>query len=130
MGTPTYPGAIDLFKSRGAVILTVPVDNDSMRTDILMNLCDKYSPKIIYTMPNFHNPTGYSMSFKRKRELLDIDISFLPGTVCYPNEVEFNYLRICFTYLKEDLENTIIELCKLMELLNTTENSSDYIPII
>ncbi len=72
METPTYPGAIDLFKCKGATILTVPVDENGMKTDILMSLCDKYSPKVIYTIPNFHNPTGYSMSDKRKRELLDI----------------------------------------------------------
>lgn len=286
METPTYPGAIDLFKSRGAVILTVPVDNEGMRTDILMSLCDKYSPKIIYTMPNFHNPTGYSMSLQRKVELLDIakynnciiveddpwseisykkdkikslksmdidghviyikglskilgpayrlasivsegsilsrlitakanhdlgtsmlnqkivldfiksdkityyiedlnkklmkrrdkvinilqnnapigvkwtvpegginlwitlprnlnvekllyyaitsmNISFLPGTVCYPNQVEFNNLRICFSYLEEeDLENIVIELCKLMKAASETENNTNYIPIV
>ena len=286
MEAPTYPGAIDLFKCRGAVILTVPVDQEGMRTDILMSLCDKYSPKVIYTMPNFQNPTGYSMSMRRKVELLDIakynnsiiieddpwseisytntkvkslksmdttghviyiksinkilgptyglaavisegsllsrliaakanydlgtsilgqkvvldfirtnkitnyvqklnkdlikrrntvinllkantplgttwtipegginiwitlpqkfnvekllfhsittkDISFLPGTICYPNEVEFNKLRVCFAYLDEEyLENTIIELCKLMKGLSNEEGSKNYIPIV
>jgi len=59
------------------------------------------------------------------------NISFLPGTICFPNEVEFNHLRICFTYLEEDhLENAIINLCKLMGLLYETENNSDYIPVV
>ncbi|MBB6218532.1 DNA-binding transcriptional MocR family regulator [Anaerosolibacter carboniphilus] len=72
MEAPTYPGAIDIFKSRGATILTVPVDTEGMRTDLLLSLCDKYSPKLIYTIPRFHNPTGYSMSQRRKIELLAI----------------------------------------------------------
>lgn len=72
MEAPTYPGAIDLFRCRGATILTVPVDEEGMRTDILTVLCDKYSPKIIYTIPTYNNPTGYRMSNKRKLELLDI----------------------------------------------------------
>ncbi|MDQ1002806.1 DNA-binding transcriptional MocR family regulator [Neobacillus niacini] len=60
------------FEAEGATILTVPVDKDGMRVDILQNLCDKHKPKIIYTIPTFHNPTGLVMSLKRRRQLLDI----------------------------------------------------------
>ncbi|WHY98537.1 PLP-dependent aminotransferase family protein [Peribacillus simplex] len=72
MEAPTYPGAIDVFRGRGATILTVPVDNDGMRVDILQNLCDKYKPKVIYTIPTFHNPTGAVMTLKRRRQILNI----------------------------------------------------------
>ncbi|PGY08141.1 PLP-dependent aminotransferase family protein [Bacillus sp. AFS031507] len=72
MEAPTYPGAIDVFRGRGATILTVPVDKDGMRVDILQNLCDKHKPKIIYTIPTFHNPTGAVMTSKRRRQILDI----------------------------------------------------------
>ncbi|MEK4971303.1 PLP-dependent aminotransferase family protein [Niallia sp. FSL R7-0648] len=69
---PTYPGAIDVFRGRGATILTVPVDKDGLRVDILQNICDKYKPKVIYTVPNFHNPTGIVMTLKRRRQILKI----------------------------------------------------------
>ncbi|MET4559783.1 DNA-binding transcriptional MocR family regulator [Lysinibacillus parviboronicapiens] len=72
MESPTYPGAIDIFRGRGATILTVPIDKEGMKVDILQNLCDKYKPKIIYTIPTFHNPTGTVMSHKRRRQLLEI----------------------------------------------------------
>ncbi|MDE3839122.1 PLP-dependent aminotransferase family protein [Bacillus methanolicus] len=72
MEAPTYPGAIDVFRGRGATILTVPVDHNGMRVDILQNLCDKYKPKVIYTIPTFHNPTGSVMTPKRRRQILDI----------------------------------------------------------
>ncbi|MBO1511304.1 MocR-like pyridoxine biosynthesis transcription factor PdxR [Metabacillus bambusae] len=72
MEAPTYPGAIDVFRGRGATILTVPVDCDGMRVDLLQNLCDKYKPKIIYTVPTFHNPTGSVMPIKRRRQILEI----------------------------------------------------------
>lgn len=72
MEAPTYPGAIDVFRGRGATILTVPVDSDGMRVDLLQNLCDKYNPKIIYTVPTFHNPTGAVMPTKRRRQILEI----------------------------------------------------------
>ncbi|AMA73139.1 GntR family transcriptional regulator [Aneurinibacillus sp. XH2] len=69
---PTYPAAIDVFRWRGATILPVPVDKDGMRVDMLAALCEKYKPKLIYTMPTFHNPTGTVMSIERRRQLLDI----------------------------------------------------------
>ncbi|WP_449536351.1 MocR-like pyridoxine biosynthesis transcription factor PdxR [Ferdinandcohnia sp. Marseille-Q9671] len=72
MEAPTYPGAIDVFRGRGATILTVPVDSDGMRIDLFQNLCDKYKPKIIYTVPTFHNPTGVVMPTKRRRQILEI----------------------------------------------------------
>lgn len=72
MEAPTYPGAIDIFRGRGATILTVPVDKDGMRIDILQNVCEKHKPKVIFTIPTFHNPTGFVMSLKRRKQLLDV----------------------------------------------------------
>lgn len=92
MEAPTYPGAIDVFRGRGATILSVPVDKDGMRIDILQNLCDKHKPKIIYTIPTFHNPTGTVMTPKRRRQLLDIAQSIqcliIEDDPC--NEIYFN----------------------------------------
>ncbi|HZG18329.1 MAG TPA: PLP-dependent aminotransferase family protein [Candidatus Bathyarchaeia archaeon] len=76
MEAPTYPGAIDVFSGRGATILTVPIDKDGMRIDILQNVCEKHKPKIIFTIPTFHNPTGVVMTLKRRKQLLDIAQSF------------------------------------------------------
>jgi DNA-binding transcriptional MocR family regulator len=72
MEAPTYPGAIDVFRSRGATILTVPIDEDGMRVDMLHALCEKHNPKLIYTTPTFHNPTGTIMPLQRRKLLLDI----------------------------------------------------------
>ena len=36
----------------------------------LQSICDKYKPKLIYTIPTFHSPTGASMSMKRRKQLL------------------------------------------------------------
>ncbi|MFL9651848.1 MocR-like pyridoxine biosynthesis transcription factor PdxR [Exiguobacterium chiriqhucha] len=72
MEAPTYPGAIDAFRGRGAIVLTVPVDNEGMRVDLLHDLCDKYKPKLIYTVPTFQNPTGTVMPIKRRRQVLEL----------------------------------------------------------
>jgi len=73
---PTYSGAIDVFASRGARIITVPVDRDGMRVDILSRLCDVHPPKLIYTIPAFHNPTSAVMSASRRARLLELAQSY------------------------------------------------------
>lgn len=41
-----------------------------MRVEHLPALLEKHRPKLIYTIPNFHNPTGRCMSEARRRRLL------------------------------------------------------------
>lgn len=72
MEEPTYPGAIDSFRGRGATIMTVPVDEYGMRIDALRKLCEQYTPKMIFTNPTFHNPTGTVMSLTRRKQLLEL----------------------------------------------------------
>ncbi|MGN7943182.1 MocR-like pyridoxine biosynthesis transcription factor PdxR [Virgibacillus sp. 6R] len=76
MEAPTYSGAIDVFASRGAKIITVPVDNEGMKIDLLTKMCDEYPPKLIYTIPTYHNPTGTVMSIKRRVKLLQLAQSY------------------------------------------------------
>ena len=76
MEGPTYSGAIDVFAARGARIITVPVDREGMRVDVLSKLCDTNPPKLIYTVPTFHNPTGTVMSVTRRTRLLELAQSY------------------------------------------------------
>lgn len=76
MEAPSYTGAIDVFASRGAEIIQVPVDHDGMRMDILTRLCDERPPKLIYTNPTFQNPSGVTMSMQRRQRLLELARSY------------------------------------------------------
>ncbi len=70
--SPTYTGAIAAFKSRGAKIIEVPILEDGIDLYALEIAIKKYKPKLIYTMPNFQNPTGYSYSLNKKKKLLEL----------------------------------------------------------
>ncbi len=72
MEAPTYPGAIDIFRARGANIVSIPLDAEGMRLDLLIKQCDRTPPKLVYTMPTFQNPTGSVMSAKRRAQLLEL----------------------------------------------------------
>jgi 2-aminoadipate transaminase len=68
---PTYLGAIMAFRGFEAAVHGVPVDDEGMRVDVLAErLAAGLRPKILYTIPDFQNPTGLTMSDERRRELV------------------------------------------------------------
>jgi 2-aminoadipate transaminase len=74
---PTYPGAIPTFCTYQAKVVQVTMDRDGMRTDELESTLEAleragHRPKFIYTVPNFHNPAGVTMSLERRHELVRI----------------------------------------------------------
>lgn len=68
--SPTYSGALDLFRALGFEVVGIPVDGQGMQVEILEKLLQQHHPKLIYTIPNFHNPTGTCLSTARRRELI------------------------------------------------------------
>lgn len=68
--TPTYCGAIAAFKSRGARLVQVSLYPDGPDIKELEMLVKQFRPVLFYAMPNFHNPTGYTYSERKKRYLL------------------------------------------------------------
>lgn len=67
---PTYSAALDLFRTLGYQIVGIPMDNQGMQVDQLEKLLQQHHPKLIYTIPNFHNPTGTCLSSARRRQLI------------------------------------------------------------
>jgi len=68
---PTYLGAIMAFRGYEADVRGVPVDGDGLRTDVLADqLAAGLRPKVLYTIPDFQNPTGLTMSASRRSELV------------------------------------------------------------
>ena len=68
--SPTYAGALDLFHALGFKVVGIPVDTQGMQVDRLEKLLQQHHPKLIYTIPNFHNPTGTCLTTPRRRQLL------------------------------------------------------------
>ncbi len=68
--SPTYTGAIDLFRSLDVRLLGIPMDEQGMQVDRVEEALHAARPRLIYTIPTYHNPTGLCMSNARKRQLL------------------------------------------------------------
>jgi 2-aminoadipate transaminase len=81
MEAPTYLWAIRSFKFRRARMIGIPTDSDGICTDLLKSRLTELvrhnlHPKFLYVMPDFQNPSGQTMTFERRKELLDIAAEF------------------------------------------------------
>jgi GntR family transcriptional regulator/MocR family aminotransferase len=68
--SPTYSIALDLFRALGLKTVGAPMDECGLQVEKLEQLLQRHHPKLIYTMPNFQNPTGACMSIQRRRQLI------------------------------------------------------------
>ncbi len=74
---PTYLGALTTFASYDVRIDSVPTDAEGLDTARLAELLEQRRrqgslPKLLYTVPTFQNPSGQTMSYRRRQELLDL----------------------------------------------------------
>jgi len=70
---PTYLCALDVFRSYGAHMVGVPMDDDGMKMDALEKAVqDNPNTKFIYTVPSFQNPTGRTMPADRRQKMIEI----------------------------------------------------------
>ena len=66
---PTYFLAHQIFADHGLKMVGIPVDEDGMRTDVLMKQLGQHDPVKVYTIPSFHNPGGQTLSHERRKLL-------------------------------------------------------------
>lgn len=69
---PTYLGMIERMQMQGLKLVAVPIDEQGIRPDALEIAIERHSPRLLYTIPTFHNPTGVCMTEARQDALLDI----------------------------------------------------------
>ena len=106
---PSYLGAVSAFKSYGVRFLPIQMDEQGIRTDVLHSRLRELKtdagsgieyyqnmPKFIYTIPDFQNPSGITMSLQRREELLNIAEEF---DLIIVEDVAYKWLR----YSGEDL---------------------------
>ena len=105
---PTYPGTIHSLRNAGARFATVPCDADGMQVELLPGIVDRTEaetgrrPKLIYTVPDFSNPSGACMSLERRHRLValaaELEIPVLEddpyGKLRYSGETLPNLKRI------------------------------------
>lgn len=69
---PTYVGALQAFNYYRARYAPVSMDADGIVIDEAEKKIKKFKPRFIYTISNFHNPTGITMSMARREALVEL----------------------------------------------------------
>jgi 2-aminoadipate transaminase len=75
---PTFMGALSVFRNHGVEIVPAPVNDAGLDVDALADILAARrergapDPSLVYTIPNFQNPTGTTLPERRRRRLLDV----------------------------------------------------------
>ena len=70
---PSFVGALNTFRSYNTELIGVPVEPDGMDMDELERVLDgNPRAKMIYTIPNFQNPSGVTMSLEKRKRLYEL----------------------------------------------------------
>lgn len=70
---PSFIGSLNCFRAHGANLIGVPVEADGIDTDALEEaLKNGKNIKFIYTIPNFQNPSGATMSFEKRKKMYEL----------------------------------------------------------
>lgn len=70
---PSFIGSLNTFRSYGAHLVGVPVESDGMDIEKLEQALKEHkNAKFIYTIPNFQNPSGVTMSLEKRKAVLEL----------------------------------------------------------
>jgi 2-aminoadipate transaminase len=74
---PTFLGALIAFNPSEPKYVAVPMDDQGMRIDLLeVALKANRRARMIYTVPDFQNPTGVTLSLSRRKRLMELANSY------------------------------------------------------
>lgn len=69
---PSYMYSLQIFQSLDMRRRGIPMDKEGVEASLIPDYIKKHVPSILYTIPNFQNPTSIVMSKQRRKELLKV----------------------------------------------------------
>lgn len=71
--SPSYLGALNAFKAYEPKFIEIPMDENGMKVDLLEKaLKENNNVKMVYTIPDFQNPSGITMSVERRKRIAEL----------------------------------------------------------
>lgn len=116
---PTFAGALIAFNPYEPSYATVSMDEDGMMMDDLeRTLIANPNTKFIYTIPDFQNPTGITMSVERRKKLVDLANRFDVVVLEDSPYREIRYQGSAIPSIKSfDTEGRVIQLGSFSKIL-------------
>ena len=66
---PSFIGSLNTFRSYQAKLAGIPMASDGMDLAALEQACQLENVKFLYTIPNYQNPSGITMSAQKRQEV-------------------------------------------------------------
>lgn len=72
---PSFVGSLNCFRSHGLNLVGVPIESDGMNVEALkIAIKDNPNAKFIYTIPNFQNPGGTTLSLEKRKAIYQLAV--------------------------------------------------------
>lgn len=70
---PAFVGCLNTFRSYGAKLVGIPMEEDGMNTEALEAALKNYdNVKLLYTIPSFQNPTGITTTLEKRKKIYEL----------------------------------------------------------
>ena len=70
---PSFIGSLNTFRSYNAKLVDVKIDDDGMNMEELEKALQTHkNARFIYTIPNFQNPSGITMSLEKRKKMYEL----------------------------------------------------------
>jgi len=98
---PVVPDIMSIMCNYGIEVIPVPMEKDGMDMETLEASIRKFKPKFIYTMPNYHNPTGITTSLEKRKKILQLANTYNVPIIedDYPYDFKYDERYIPSLYL-------------------------------
>ncbi len=73
---PTFLATIQCFRLYGAELISAPIDGNGVQIDKLEQLIAEHTPKFVYLIPTFGNPSGAMLSAERRKRVLELAVQY------------------------------------------------------
>ncbi|MDR2647084.1 MAG: PLP-dependent aminotransferase family protein [Oscillospiraceae bacterium] len=75
--SPSFIGSLNTFRSYGVRLRGVPMQSDGMDIDVLEDILrGEKNVRFIYTIPNYQNPSGATMSLTKRKRLYALALQY------------------------------------------------------
>jgi len=71
---PSYFLAFNILRDHGLKLVGIPIDENGMDMEQLEAALQQHKPALVYTIPSYNNPTGYSLSAARRQRLVELSL--------------------------------------------------------
>jgi DNA-binding transcriptional MocR family regulator len=105
---PTYSNMIPLLKYYGVDVVEIPMRDDGMDLDCLKRSLEEHRLAFVYTIPNFHNPTGITTSQPHREAMLHLCEEYAVPIVEDGFEEEMKYCGKVVLPIKSMDKNKIV----------------------